>query len=163
MPSDSKSHLGRVLSMLAATIIVLCAYGAPTAAQDQPAPKWELFGGYSILYPNTTVHGVLPLGLLPLSSEAELNPRGFGGSITYNFNHWLGLTLDGSDHTHSGEVGVPMRIDDAAFWNISAGPKFTLRSHHFSPFIEALVGNNDFSPDAFYSINKLGFMAGGAA
>ena len=60
MSSHSKSHLGRVLAMLAAMIVVLCVFGAPAAAQDQPAPKWEIFGGYSFLYPNATVHGVLP-------------------------------------------------------------------------------------------------------
>ena len=52
MSSHSKSHLGRVLAMLAVMIVVLCAFGTPAAAQDQSAPKWELFGGYSFLYPN---------------------------------------------------------------------------------------------------------------
>src|SRR5271168_3834255 len=95
MSSDSKSHWGGILAMLAAVIVVLCAFGTPTAAQDWPAPKWETFGGYSFLYPNATVHGVLPLGLVPLSSNLESNPRGFGGSVTYNFNRWVGITLDG--------------------------------------------------------------------
>jgi outer membrane protein OmpA-like peptidoglycan-associated protein len=171
MSSESKGHWGGVLAMLAAMIVVLCAFGTPTAAQDWSAPKWEIFGGYSFLYPNATVHGVLPLGVLPLSSNLESNPRGFGGSVTYNFNRWVGITLDGSEHWHSGEVGVPMRIDDAAFWNVSVGPKITFRGlhaptyqdrmSHFSPFLEFLVGVQDLSPDAFYSINKFGFMAGG--
>ncbi len=171
MSSDSKSHWGGVLTMLAAVIFVLCAFGTPTAAQDWSAPKWEIFGGYSFLYPGATVHGVLPHGLVPLSSNLESNPRGFGGSVTYDFNRWVGITLDGSEHWHTGEVGVPMRIDDAAFWNVSVGPKITFRCaqsptfdgrmSHFSPFLEFLVGVHDLSPDAFHSINKLGFMAGG--
>ena len=140
MPFQSKSHLGRVLAMLGAVIVALCALSAPAAAQDQPAPKWEIFGGYSFLYPNATVHGVLPLGLLPLSSNLESNPRGGGASITYNFNRWAGITLDASKEWSAGEVGVANRIDDAGFSNVSLGPKLTYRTEHFSPFFEALLG-----------------------
>lgn len=160
MSCHSKRHAG-CLTMLPATIAVLCAFGTLAAAQDQPAPKWELFGGYSFLYPNADVHGVLPAGVLPVTSQLESNPRGAGASITYNFNHWLGLTGDVSAHWGSGEAGVANRIDDAAFYNLSLGPKITLRSAHFSPFLEALVGDQRLVPDAFHRIDKLGFMAGG--
>ena len=160
MSSQFKSALGRFLVVLAFMGFVLGAFGAPAAAQDQPTPKWELFGGYSFLYPNTTVAGVQPLGLFPLTSTLESNPRGGGGSVTYNFNRWFGFTLDASGQAHSSEVGVAMRIDDNAFWNVSVGPKITVRTRHFSPFFEALVGNHDLSPDAFHSLNKLGFMIG---
>ncbi|MGA8223039.1 MAG: outer membrane beta-barrel protein [Candidatus Acidiferrales bacterium] len=163
MSVHSKSQLGRISAMLAAMIIVLCASGTPAAAQDEPPPKWEVFGGYSFLYPNSTVHGVLPgapAGSLPLSSELESNPRGGGASVTYNFNHWLGLTLDASKDWSAGEVTTAKRIDDAGFSNVSLGPKVTFRTEHFSPFFEVLVGNHHLSPDAFHDINKFGFMAG---
>src|SRR4029077_2974228 len=150
-----------VLAMLAAMLVVLCAFGTPAAAQDQPAPKWELFGGYSFLYPNSTVHGVLPLGLVPLSSQLESHPRGVGASGTYNFNRWLGLTLDVSTHWGSGENPFTKRIDDAAFSNLSLGPKITLRTTHSSPFLEFLVGDHRLMPDAFHDIDKIGFMFGG--
>jgi outer membrane protein OmpA-like peptidoglycan-associated protein/opacity protein-like surface antigen len=161
MSSHSKSHLGRVLAMLAAMIVVLCIFDAPAAAQDQPAPKWELFGGYSFLYPNSTVHGQFPGALLPLSSQLESNPRGVGASATYNFNRWLGLTLDTSTHWGSGEKTLARRIDDAAFSNLSLGPKITFRTTHFSPFLELLVGDHRLMPDAFHDIDKIGFMFGG--
>jgi outer membrane protein OmpA-like peptidoglycan-associated protein/opacity protein-like surface antigen len=163
MSSHSKSHMGRILAMLAAMIVVLCAFGAPAAAQDQPAPKWELFGGYSFLYPNATVDGVLPgaaPGSLPLSSRLESNPRGGGASVTYNFNRWFGITLDASKEWSAGEVGVAKRIDDAGFSNVSLGPKLTYRTEHFSPFFEALLGEHHLSPDAFHDVTKLGFMVG---
>ena len=51
MSSQSKSHPGRVLAMLPAMIAVLCTFATRAAAQDQPAPKWELYGGYSLFYP----------------------------------------------------------------------------------------------------------------
>jgi outer membrane protein OmpA-like peptidoglycan-associated protein/opacity protein-like surface antigen len=160
MSFHSQSQLGRVSAMLAVMILVLCAFGTPAAAQDQPPPKWELFGGYSFLYPNSTVLGLLPQGVQPLSSELESNPRGAGASVTYNFNHWLGLTLDASKQWSAGEVTTPKRIDDAGFSNVSLGPKLTYRTEHFSPFFEVLVGNHHLSPDAFHDINKFGFMAG---
>ncbi len=98
MSSRLKGHLGRVLAMLAATVVLLCGSSTLAAAQDQPSPKWELYGGYSFLYPGADIHGVLPLGLVPLTSRLESNPRGAGLSATYNFNRWFGLTLDGSTH-----------------------------------------------------------------
>ena len=98
MSSQSKSHPGRVLAILAATIVALCAFAPVAGAQDQPTPKWELFGGYSFFQPGANVHGELPGALFPLSSRMEANPRGIGLSATYDFNRWFGLTLDTSTH-----------------------------------------------------------------
>src|ERR1700676_1495275 len=156
----SKRHPG-VLAILPATIAVLCVFSTLAAAQDQPAPKWEVYGGYSFLYPNSDLHAMLPGGVLPVGSTVESNPRGLGGSITYDFKRWFGLTLDGSTHWGSGESGLGNKIDDARFTNISLGPKFTYRTTHVSPFLEALVGDHRLGPDAFHTINKLGFMFGG--
>jgi len=161
MLSKAKSYTGRVLSMLSAMIAVLCAFASLAAAQDQPAPKWELFGGYSFFQPGADVHGQLPGALFPLSSRMEANPRGIGLSATYDFNRWFGLTLDTSTHWGSGESTLGRRIDDAAFSNLSFGPKVTFRSQHFSPFLEFLVGDHRLMPDAFHDIDKLGFMIGG--
>ncbi|MGB8474452.1 MAG: OmpA family protein [Candidatus Acidiferrum sp.] len=161
MLSHLKSRLGRVSVMLPAMIAVLCIFSSPATAQDQPAPKWELFGGYSFFYPGGDVHGVLPQGLLPVSSRMESNPRGAGVSLTYNFNNWMGLTLDTSTHWGSGEQTLVKRIDDAAFSNLSIGPKITFRHEHVSPFLEFLVGDHRLMPDSFHDVDKLGFMVGG--
>jgi outer membrane protein OmpA-like peptidoglycan-associated protein len=96
-----------------------------------------------------------------LSSRLESNPRGAGASLTYNFNGWFGLTLDTSAHWGSGEKGLPNRIDDAAFSNLSFGPKLTYRRGRFSPFVELLVGDHRLMPDAFHDIDKGGIMLGG--
>jgi len=161
MSSQSKSHLGRVLAMLPAMIAFLCTFATVAAAQDQPPPKLELFGGYSFIYPNSTLNVQLPGALLPLSSPLESNPRGGGASITYDFNRWLGFTLDGSIDSVSGEIGLAKSIDDAAFANLSFGPKITFRSRHFAPFLEVLVGDHRLSPDIAHPVNKFGVMAGG--
>jgi outer membrane protein OmpA-like peptidoglycan-associated protein len=160
MSSRSKSFYGGVVARRLALIAVLSCVGS-AAAQDQPVPKWELFGGYSFLYPNADLHVLLPGGLLPVSSPLESNPRGLGGSLTYDFNRWFGLTLDGSTHWGSGETTLGKEIDDVGFSNLSLGPKITFRKTHVAPFLEALVGDHRLAPDAFHDIDKLGFMFGG--
>jgi outer membrane protein OmpA-like peptidoglycan-associated protein len=161
MSSQSKSHPGRVLAMLPAMIAVLFTFATLAAAQDQPAPKWELYGGYSFFQPGADVHGQQPGALSPISSRMEANPRGVGLSVTYDFNRWFGLTLDTSTHWGSGEGGLQKRIDDAALSTLSIGPKVTFRSHRFAPFVEALVGDHRLMPDAFHDIDKIGLMVGG--
>jgi outer membrane protein OmpA-like peptidoglycan-associated protein len=163
MSLHSKGHFARVLATLPAMIALLCALSPSAAAQaqDQPAPKWELFGGYSFLHPGADIHGQLPGALLPLSSRLEANPRGAGASVTYNFNRWFGLTLDTSTHWGSGETTLFKRIDDTGFSNLSFGPKITFRHEHFSPFFEVLVGDHRLMPDAFHDVDKLGVMFGG--
>jgi len=164
MPSQSKSHPGRILAMLPAMVAFLCTFATLAVAQDKPAPKWELFGGYSFFYPGADVHGQLPGALFPISSRLESNPRGIGASATYNFNRWLGLTLDASHHWPAGEdtnCGVCKLLDDAGFSNLSLGPKVTFRSHRFSLFFEGLVGAHRLFPEAFHEVTKLGFMGGG--
>jgi len=161
MSSHAQNLYGRVAIMRLVAVAVLCGMGTLAAAQDQPAPKWELFGGYSFVYPGADVHGLLPGGLVPVSSPVESNAKGAGASITYNFNRWLGLTGDISADLSSGESGVEMRIDDAEFFNLSAGPKITFRRHHFSPFLEALVGEHRLASEVFGSDYEVGFMAGG--
>jgi len=161
MSSQSKSHPGRALALLPATIAFLFTFATCAAAQEQPVPKVELYGGYSFFHPGADVHGQLPGGLLPVSSRLEANPRGLGGSVTFNFNHWLGITFDGSDHWGSGEVGLQKKIDDTGLATFSVGPKITFRSHRFSPFLEGLVGGHRLMPEAFHDVTKLGFMFGG--
>jgi outer membrane protein OmpA-like peptidoglycan-associated protein len=161
MSSFSQNLCGRISVLWLAAAAVLCCVGTFVAAQDQPAPKWELYAGYSFFDPATHVHGFLSGGLLPVTSRVESNPHGVGASVTYNFNRWFGLTADGSGHWGSGENGVVKRIDDAAFYSASMGPKLTYRTHYLSPFVEALVGWHSLDSDLFQSDNRFGFMAGG--
>src|SRR6476661_10937810 len=101
MSSQAKSCPGRISAMLPALVVILFTFATLASAQDLPAPKWELYGGYSFMHFGADVHGQLPGALLPLSSRLEANPRGVGLSATYNFNRWVGLTLDTSTHLGS--------------------------------------------------------------
>ena len=161
MSSHSQNPYGRVAIMLLATIAVLCSVGTLAAAQDRPAPKWELYGGYSAFYPGCDLHGLLPGGVAPVTSCLTWDPRGVGASITYDFNRWFGLTVDSSGQWGSGQTGVAARIDRAEFFNISAGPKITFRTHYFSPFLEALGGEHRLASEVFGHDDEAGFMVGG--
>src|ERR1022692_4234318 len=161
MSSHSHNPCGRVAVMRLAVVAVLWSLGTLAAAQDGPAPKWELYGGYSAFYPGCTVYGLLPGGTAPVSSCLTWDPRGAGASITYDFNRWFGLTVDSSGQWGSGKSGVAARIDEVEFFNLSAGPKITFRSHYFSPFLEALVGEHRLASEVFGSDHEVGFMAGG--
>ncbi len=149
-------HLKRHRGQLLATLAVLCAFANLAVAQDQPAPRWEIFGGFSVLYPGTDIHGVVPPGI-PVSSHLDWNLRGAGASATYDFTRHFGITVDASDHWGTSAN----RLDHFDFSNISVGPKFTFRYSHFSPFLEALVGDHRFYPEAFSRHDTAGLLAGG--
>lgn len=159
------SHMQKLSTRLAfshlAVVALVCSIASLVTAQDRPSPKWELYGGYSFLYFNADVHGLLPGGVLPASSPLESNPRGAGFTITYNFNRRFGLSGDFSGNLSSGERGTAMRIDDAEFFNLSIGPKITFRGRHFSPFLEGLVGGHRLTSELFGQDDRFGFMAGG--
>jgi outer membrane protein OmpA-like peptidoglycan-associated protein len=161
MSSHSHNFCGRVAPMRLAVIAVLCSVGTLAAAQDQPTPKWELYGGYSAFNPGCDLHVLLPGGVDPVSSCVKWDPRGLGASITYDFNRWFGLTLDSSGQWGSGNSGVPARIDQVEFFNLSAGPKITFRTRHFSPFLEALLGEHRLASEVFGHDDEFGFMTGG--
>ena len=161
MSSHSLNPCGRVAVMRLAVLAVLCSVGTLAAAQDGPAPKWKLYGGYSAFDPGCHIYGLLPGGVLPVTSCLKWDPRGAGASITYDFNRWFGLTVDSSGQWGSGQSGVAARIDQVEFSNFSGGPKITFRSHYFSPFLEALVGEHRLASEVFGSDREVGFMAGG--
>ena len=84
------------LVAIAATLLLV---STTALAQDQPAPKWEIFGGYSWADANTKLNHV------PLRSY----PAGIGASGTYDFSKWVGITLDYGGHFNSGTSGT--RVD----------------------------------------------------
>jgi len=162
MSSHSISRLARALATLTATAAVLCGLATLAVAQEQPAPKWELYGGYSFWYPDADVHGILPTGIVPITSRLDSNPRGAGASVTYDFTKHFGITVDASDHWGISEKGIPGACcRDADLATLSIGPKITFRHRRFSPFLEVLGGDFRLYPEGFHNVEKLGVMAGG--
>jgi len=161
MSSLSLTKFGSLTIKLIGLVLALCFLGDMARAQDDPYPKWEAFGGYSFIYPNARLHAINPF----INANQESNPRGIGGSLTYNFNHWFGLTVDGSGTWGENETPAMLTFfDDSLFYNLSIGPKLTYRRKHFAPFVEGLVGWHRLTQmdlPIIGSSNALGFMLGG--
>src|SRR5436190_1548713 len=161
MPSHSLSNPGRLAIKIMALVVVLGFLGDRARAQEQ-TPKFELFGGWSYIYPNSRLHAINPA----VNANQESNPRGIGIAATYNFNRWLGLTADFSGTLWgSGETPAQLSIlDDSNFYNVSFGPKITLRRKHFAPFAEGLFGWHRLTQDSVPLVgasDHWGFMLGG--
>jgi hypothetical protein len=157
MPNLSNTLIRR----LSTGLLFALPFAVPFATAQQPAPKVEIFGGYSALYPNATANGLLPGALLPIASCLCWNPRGAGASITYDFNRWIGITADMSGHWGDGATTTAGRLGHYSAYNVSAGPKFTYRTRHFAPFAEVLVGGDRLAPELFHADDAFGFLAGG--
>src|SRR4051812_29178955 len=155
------SNPGRLAIKIMALVVVLGFLGDRARAQEQ-TPKFELFGGWSYIYPNSRLHAINPA----VNANQESNPRGIGVAATYNFKRWLGLTADFSGTLWgSGETPAQLSIlDDSLFYNLSFGPKITLRRKHFAPFAEGLFGWHRLTQDSVPLVgasDHWGFMLGG--
>lgn len=183
MTSNLQDNRRSASALLVTALAVLCSSAAFSEAQDQPLasapttqrvapqdhtfPRWEVFGGYSFLYPGANLQYINPGATLPVSVRQESNPRGLGGSVTYNFRRWLGLTGDFSGDWKDGEGGPNLSagymgtIDDSNLYSASIGPKLTYRKTHFAPFVEGLVGWQRLHSDYIGSNDAVGVMGGG--
>jgi hypothetical protein len=170
-PCTTKNKIDRCNILIRTTAaLTLCLFigsGSLTAQARSAAyapvstPRVEIFGGYSYLYPDTVASGLLPGGLLPVSSCLCAIPKGAGLSVTIPITRWIGATVDASGHW-GGQGSTPaQRAGNADAYNIAAGPQFILRTHHFSPFAEALFGADRLAPSEFHQNTAFGIIAGG--
>ncbi len=158
---------GRQFRYAASLAVALLAGSVISSAQSMSAgyaaetPRVEIFGGYSYLYPNTVTSGLLPSGILPVSSCLCAMTKGAGASITIPITRWVGGTIDASGHW-DGKSGTPaQRAGNGDAYNIAAGPQFLLRTRHITPFAEVLFGVDRLSPSEFHQDTAFGLIAGG--
>lgn len=124
------------------TMAIVVVFSITSLAQEQDAPKVELFGGYSWYNPGGSVLGTK----LP-----SLN-KGWDGAFTYNFNKWVGLTADVGGHYKRGLNA----------YTYTFGPQLKYRnSEHFTPFVELLAGWTHLSPTGLQARNQPAFIGGG--
>lgn len=140
---------GRVLSALA--IFILGLTSSAVLAQEETVPTFDVFAGYSWYDPGTRVNGI------KLDSKA----KGFAFAGTYNFNKWVGLTLDGAGH-----FGTDNSLGSNQAGTIMVGPRLTWRQEHFQPFAHAMVGTQTVTIDSAvrhgaYNDWGVGTMLGG--
>ena len=137
--SLGERFLGR--TWLHAAAISLLLSSSFLFAQEAPTPKVDIFAGYSWMNPGGTVGNV---------SLPTLN-KGFGVTSTYNFNKWVGLSIDAEGHYSDLE-----NISTVMF-----GPRIKFRQEHFEPFAHALFGLHRLSLSGLGSDNRVGAVLGG--
>ncbi len=127
---------------------------AVSVAQDQPVPKVDVFTGYQWLNPGGNVPSPAGTPSNPISQTLPDLGSGVVGDATYNFNRFLGLSLDygkswGSDKfTNEGLL--------------SAGPRFMWRTDSVNLFLHTMISWNRLSgPNALAPNNGLGAVLGG--
>lgn len=113
--------LRRFLPMLLVFALVLCLPSL-LAAQSTDAPQAEIFLGYSWYHMGGQI--------TPSLFNVPDFKKGAGLQVTYNLNRWAGLTAD-----FGGRYNDVFRLESYA-----VGPKFTYRTEHLMPFVEALYG-----------------------
>lgn len=112
---------------------VLCAL--PGLAQDS---KVDVFAGYSFLHTS------------PGSGLPSANASGWEGSLTYNWNRWLGLTADIDGHY----------CCDASLHNFLFGPQINFGHEKLSPYVHGLFGVSHGSASGVTD-NAFAFALGG--
>jgi outer membrane protein OmpA-like peptidoglycan-associated protein len=122
------------------TVAVLL-FSTAVFAQEEVAPKVDIFGGYSWMNPGGRV------GTLKLPG---IN-KGFGIAPTFNFSKYIGLTADIDAH-YSDQVDLS---------TFTLGPRLKFREEHFQPFLEALAGLHRLSVSGIGTDNRIGLIVGG--
>jgi len=134
---------------LFAAFLVSILVPAVAQAQEQTAPKADLFAGYQWLSPKGKVPVVGTANPVQGQTLPDMS-QGFGLAFGYNFHPNFALEGDYGGGWKSG-----YNINTYSF-----GPRFTLRSENMNYFIHTLVGLNQLNTP-FGNHNGVGAILGG--
>jgi PKD domain/Bacterial Ig domain len=155
MIRSNMRRLNRMVSALSLALAALLLAVSPLAAQNPP-PKDEIFGGYSVLFPN---------GWEELNYKANTIPNAFDVSNTYYFCRFcnLGWLIDGSGHYKGGTT--PPNLENGASDTTGvgyalSGLQYKWHNEKWSPFVRGLLGAANISPDCCHG-TEWDFAAGG--
>ncbi|MGA7576328.1 MAG: hypothetical protein WCA97_20270 [Terriglobales bacterium] len=124
---------------------------APTMQFDDSVPTWEWFIGYQWLNPGGNIPDQTPPPTGPLAYKVPSMAKGFGTSLSYNFNKYLSA---------EGNYGVNWS-SAARISTFSAGPKVTWRGEGVNFFAHALIGYERFVPFDTDASNGVDAILGG--
>lgn len=139
----------RFVFAAAITIMAVFLLSALLLAQDEPTPRYDLFVGYQWLHPGGTVPAPFGNYNSPTPMTVGDMPKGFGGSLTYNFDpHWgfegdLGQNWDNYETT------------------ASIGPRFIARTDGANYFLHTLISYNRLAVNGLNPSSGIGAILGG--
>lgn len=123
----------------------------PLLAQSDSTPAWDLFVGYQWLNPGGNVP--TPFGDFNNATAFKVPAmaKGFGTSLTYNFDpHW-GLEADFGNNWGKGNYET----------TTSLGPRFIWRTDDVNFFAHAMVSLNRLNVSGLGAQNGIGAILGG--
>jgi hypothetical protein len=139
---EKSMYLRRLLSVLLISAAAVCSPSLLSAQTDDPAPKVEVFGGYSWYRSGGTID----------SKSVPSFEKGWAGQFAYNLNRWGGFVVEANGH-YNGGYGNTL--------SFAAGPQFKWRTDHFTPFVETFVGVQHISPKLYPDQYAAEFLVGG--
>ena len=145
----SLCHQTRSRSVVAGLILAVfvCGLAVLGNAQEDKPPKADLFLGYQWLNPGGTVP------VAPFTTKLASLPKGFGGTVTYNFDKWWGLSFDAG--TNFGDQST---VNEQT---LSVGPRLMWRGENVNLFAHTLLGLNNLKPRGVPASNGVGAILGG--
>ncbi|MGA7217454.1 MAG: OmpA family protein [Candidatus Sulfotelmatobacter sp.] len=150
MSVRSAGHKGRLLISLF-TIVAGLFLPSPASAQSDANPKWDLFLGYQWLHPGGSVPAAFGDPNNPTPFVVPDMGKGFGSSLTYNFDPHFGLEADLGHNWGSGDYETTG----------SVGPRFIWRTDDANYFLHGLVSYNRLAVSGVNPSNGIGAILGG--
>jgi len=151
MLSGSKLRLGCVSAACLFVVFTVVVSASPAFAQSDTTPTWDLFVGYQWLNPGATVPTPFGDPNNPTEFKVPSMSKGFGSSLTYNFDpHW-GLEFDGGHNWGNSNYES----------TASAGPRFMVRTDGANFFLHSLVSYNRVAVSGLNTSNGVGAILGG--
>lgn len=136
------------MRLVSAGISLMVLMSALAFAQDG-TPKWQVFGGYSLMHEGNPGLTDLKIDLALHDPSTQFGIKsyfnGWSAEGQYNANHWFGLAADIGGHSAvpftianpSGAAGLPSR----SRYSFLVGPVLTYRTKSkFTPYVHALFG-----------------------
>jgi len=143
---------GRSAAALLVVVGLAISFSSISAsAQSDANPKWDLFVGYQWLHPGATVPAPFGDPNNPSPFKIPDMAKGFGTSITYNFDpHWGGEVDFGHNWGNSNYETT-----------VSLGPRFIWRTDQANYFLHTLVSWNRVNVNGLNTSNGIGAILGG--
>jgi outer membrane protein OmpA-like peptidoglycan-associated protein len=150
MSFGSSSLRGRASAGLLVALSVFLV-SSPLLAQSDSNPKWDLFVGYQWLHPGGTVPGQPADPSNPTPFTLPDMAKGFGTSLTYNFDKHVGMEADFGHNWRDGNYELTGSI----------GPRFMWRTDDANFFVHTQISLNRLSVNGLNSQNGIGAILGG--
>jgi hypothetical protein len=146
--SQKFRSLSRVLALafvalLPSSLVAQVAASEGSGNPNAPAPKWDVFVGFSILDPRGTFYPIQPDGsVLPVSFKLE--KAGLLESATFYFTRHVGLQVEAGQHDLFTNTGfVSTGSSNSGILTLDSGLVYRWPGLHFTPFVHGFAGGAD--------------------